>query len=148
MCVSETAVNLVLLYCGGKVVAIRNYQPPGSKNTDMSDGSKDGGGGEEKEMEDEGKDGGDATKDKGEEEPKDKDAKKKTGSMREEEACLEGLTDDIQDMLVVRSMPGSALSPIHEQIMQEAFQCPLPTLRALFDASGADVNKFIMSSEQ
>ncbi|CAI8006132.1 Zinc finger ZZ-type and EF-hand domain-containing protein 1 [Geodia barretti] len=116
-----------------EVVAIRNYQPPGSKNTDMSDGSKDGGGGEEKEMEDEGKDGGDATKDKDEEEPKDKDAKKKTGSMREEEACLEGLTDDIQDMLV---------------IMQEAFQCPLPTLRALFDASGADVNKFIMSSEQ
>jgi hypothetical protein len=119
-----------------EVVAIRNYQPPGSKNTDMSDGSKDGGGREEKEMkemEDEGKDGGDGTKDEDEEEPKDKDATKKTGSRREEEACLEGLTDDIQDMLV---------------IMQEAFQCPLPTLRALFDASGADVNKFIMSSEQ
>lgn len=38
------------------------------------------------------------------------------------------------------------LSPM--QIMQEAFQCPLATLRALFDASGADVNQFIMSSEQ
>ena len=101
---SEIAVNLVFLYCGGKVVAIRNYQPPGSKNTDMSDGSKDGGGREEKEMkevEDEGKDGGDGTKDEDEEEPKDKDATKKTGSRREEEACLEGLTDDIQDMLVV-----------------------------------------------
>ena len=34
------------------------------------------------------------------------------------------------------------------QIMQEAFQCSLPVLRALFEASGSDVNQFIMSSEQ
>ena len=70
-----------------------------------------------------------------------------------EEACLQGLSDEIRDMLVVGAGTCSLLVdlsplPLPPQIMQEAFQCSLPVLRALFEASGSDVNQFIMSSEQ
>ncbi len=32
--------------------------------------------------------------------------------------------------------------------MNEAFQCKLSVLRALYEAAGEDMNQFIMSSEQ
>ena len=145
VCVELQLISL----CVTKVVAIRNYQPPGSKTSDLSE---DGKGEEKKEnmekKEDEEKDEENATKGKDGEEPKDKEAKKNAGSHRGEDACLEGLTDDIQDMLVVGADIDVLFCSESQQIMQEAFQCPLPTLRALFEASGSDVNKFIMSSEQ
>ena len=34
------------------------------------------------------------------------------------------------------------------QMMHEAFQCRLSVLRALYEASGEDLDQFIMSSEQ
>lgn len=92
---------------------------------------------------------------KREEEEKEKEEEKEedSHSHQAEEACLQGLSDEIRDMLVVGAGTCSLLVdlsplPLPPQIMQEAFQCSLPVLRALFEASGSDVNQFIMSSEQ
>ena len=125
------------------MVAIRSYQPPGS-NKDHPVETEGETEGEKSRSETETGDEEEAVDGAGKQE----DERKKKGS-RKEEICLEGLTDEIQDMLMVGvdlycTDPYSVLA----QIMQEAFQCPLATLRALFDASGADINKFIMSSEQ
>lgn len=81
-----------------KVVAIRNYQPPGSRNSDSSSEEGEGGEKEEKEVNDNTNES--ETDGKDEEKPKESEGKK-VGLRREEETCLEGLSDDIQDMLVV-----------------------------------------------
>lgn len=86
---------------------------------------------------------------------------KPPSSPASEDSILEGLPDEIQDMLKVSltcslSCPTAShywqshtlycYSPL--QIMKEAFQCSLSVLRALYEAAGNDVNQFIMSSEQ
>lgn len=88
-------------------MAIRGYQPLAQKKADvtevnhkskeMTDGPEEEGEGEKKreDKEEEGK------VEEGKEEESKEEEKEKEASRRSEEACLEGLSDEIQDMLVV-----------------------------------------------
>lgn len=93
-------------------MAIRGYQPlPGKKadvtevnhkSKEMTDGPEEEGEGEKK-REDKGEEDK-AEEGKGEEgkgEESKEEEREKEASRRSEEACLEGLSDEIQDMLVV-----------------------------------------------
>ena len=90
---------IVLYVVCVQVVAIRGYQPVGKNTTDQQ--SEAGGKKEER-----------ATTDgpvqRGEEEEDEKETEEEEGKKavfrKAEEACLEGLSDDIQDMLVVGSV--------------------------------------------
>ena len=78
--------------CGNQVVAIRGYQPVGRSGSEQSMETESGEKKEEVAV-------------SGSEEKQKKDEKdEKQASLKAEEVCLEGLSDEIQDMLVVGSL--------------------------------------------
>jgi len=115
-----------------EVLGIQSYHPASPKKSKSSDNEA---GGEDK-AGNEDKVGDEAKARDGAEEEKEENKNERSESPTSpatDESILEGLSDEIQEML---------------KVMHEAFQCPLSVLRALYEASGDDLNQFLMSSEQ
>ena len=125
-----------------QVVAIRGYQPavPGQEAASTGDKDKEKTEGKEKaegkEKTGDATDSGPGVRDgeaEAEDEGKEEEGEKKDASRKTEEACLEGLSDEIQDMLVVcaesgmlyQAVQGTQASTAHRT--DHAGGVPVPT---------------------
>lgn len=127
-----------------KVLGIYSYQPlVGKKPQELADTEERGGKTEEESKEADNREGNAV----------DEQETSDTKSMSMEETVLQGIGSETQEMLKVRSCLSFSRCLFNVlffvlKMMQEAFQCDLSILRAMYDAAGGELNEFMTLSER